>query len=110
MRDGHAMRELFVKRSVATAAGLLVAVVCSAAEELAGADLLSLFPDSRAPAFYEKKSELSVQTRLKHWARNSKWHPELDERTVFHALLQHRSVEEHAHDVGVAQRRLPGQR
>ena len=71
-------------------------VASSASAEVAsrGAGLLGLFPDSKSPTFYGKKSELVVQRHLRHWARNSNWHPELDERSVFHARLVHKSVEE----------------
>ena len=45
--------------------------------------ILNVFPESQAPTFYDKKSELVVQRQLQPWARNSKWHPDLDEKSVF---------------------------
>ncbi len=63
--------------------------------------ILDVFPESRAPTFYEKKSELVVGRHLQHWARNSKWHPDLDENSVFHARLQHKSVDERCWEIGI---------
>jgi len=75
--------------------------MCTAGEYLPDSELLQLFPDSNAPTFFEKKSELVIQRHLQHWARNSNWHPEVDEKTVFHARLQHKSVEERSWEIGV---------
>jgi len=87
--------------SLLVAAVLLAPMAWSAGDDASLSVLLRLFPDSKAPTSYGKKSELTVQTSLRHWARNSKWHPELDERSVFHALLQHKSVEERNWDLGI---------
>ena len=46
--------------------------------------VLDVFPDSQAPTFFEKESELFLQRHLQPWTRNSNWHPELDEKSVFH--------------------------
>jgi len=64
-------------------------------------DPLSLFPESKAPTFYEKKSELVVRRQFQGGARNSRWHPEVDEKSVFHARLQHKSVEERGWQIGI---------
>jgi hypothetical protein len=56
--------------------------------------VLGVFPESQAPTFYEKKSNLELQRHLQPWARNSNWHPDLDEKSVFYARLQHKSVDE----------------
>jgi hypothetical protein len=61
--------------------------------------ILDVFPDSESPTFYENKSEFSVQSHL--GARNSNWHPELDESSVFHARLQHKSVDERCWEIGI---------
>ena len=63
--------------------------------------LLQLFPDSKAPTFYGKKSELVVRRQFQPWTRNSKWHPDVDEKSVFHARLQHKSVEERCWEIGI---------
>ena len=63
--------------------------------------ILDVFPESRAPTSYEKKSELVVGRHLQHWARNSNWHPDLDEKSVFHARLQHKSVDERCWEIGI---------
>jgi len=87
--------------------GLLLVLViglCCAPECGAGDlpdPILGVFPDSKAPTFYGKKSELVVQRQLQPWARNSKWHPEVDEKSVFHARLQHKSVEERCWEIGI---------
>ena len=61
--------------------------------------ILDVFPDSQAPTFYEKSSELVVRRHL--GARNSNWHPDLDEKSVFHARLQHKSVDERCWEIGI---------
>jgi hypothetical protein len=63
--------------------------------------ILGVFPESQAPTFYEKKSELVVERHLQPWARNSNWHPDLDEKSVFHARLQHKSVDERCWEIGI---------
>jgi len=63
--------------------------------------ILNVFPYSKAPTFYGKKSELVVRRQFQPWARNSKWHPEVDEKSVFHARLQHKSVEERCWEIGI---------
>ena len=66
-----------------------------------GRQLLGLFPASPAPTFYENKSELALKKTFAHWERFSKWHPEIDERDIFHARLQHKSVTERNWELGV---------
>jgi hypothetical protein len=86
---------------LAVVAMVSLAVSSSGAEAGApGADVLGLFPDSKAPTFTDKKSELAVQRHFQPWTRNSHWHPEVDEKSVFHASLQHKSVEERCWEVG----------
>ncbi len=63
--------------------------------------LLELFPVSGAPTFYQKPSELVLQKDVMFWQRDKKWHPELDEKTVFHATLQHRAVTERSWELGI---------
>ena len=63
--------------------------------------ILGVFPESQAPTFYEKKSELVIGRHLQPWARNSNWHPDLDEQSVFHARLQHKSVDERCWEIGI---------
>ena len=63
--------------------------------------ILGVFPESQAPTFYEKKSNLELQRHLQPWARNSNWHPDLDEKSVFHARLQHKSVDERCWEIGI---------
>lgn len=63
--------------------------------------ILDVFPESQAPTFYEKKSELIIGRHLQPWARNSNWHPDLDEKSVFHARLQHKSVDERCWEIGI---------
>jgi len=66
-----------------------------------GADLLGLFPDSKAPTFYGKKSELALRRQFQPWTRNSRWHPAIDEKSVFHARLLHKSVDERCWEIGI---------
>ncbi|MFQ6133543.1 MAG: hypothetical protein ACE5R4_15980 [Armatimonadota bacterium] len=63
--------------------------------------LLSLFPDSGAPTFFEKDSKLELQRSFQYWARDSRWHPEVNEADVFHARLKHKSVEERCWEIGI---------
>lgn len=63
--------------------------------------LMSLFPDSGAPTFFEKPSELVLKKDFASWERDKKWHPEIDERDVHHATLQHRSVTERCWELGI---------
>ena len=93
-------------RASTVAAALAVVVLlapwaCGAEGGSPEPGLLELFPDSKAPTSYEKESELSVLTTFRPWERNSKWHPGLDEATVFHARLQHKSVEERNWELGI---------
>ena len=64
-------------------------------------DLLGLFPKSGAPTFYDTKSEFVLQDRFLPRERNSKWHPELNEASVFHVFLKHKSVEERSWSLGI---------
>ena len=80
---------------------LLAPLACGAGGGSPEPGLLQLFPDSKAPTSYGKESEFSVQTTFRPWERNCKWHPGLDERSVFHALLQHKSVEERNWELGI---------
>jgi len=66
-----------------------------------GADLLGLFPDSKAPTFYGKKSEMALRRQFQPWTRNSRWHPAIDEKSVFHARLLHKSVDERCWEIGI---------
>lgn len=83
--------------------GLLVlaSLVGAAEPGLPGRELLGLFPDSEAPVFFEKQSELVLQKSLQSWAHDKKWHPELDEKNVFLATLEHRSVTERSWELGI---------
>jgi len=63
--------------------------------------LLGLFPDSGAPTFFEKKSELVLERGFRAWERNSDWHPDLDEKTVYHCRMQHQSCEERNWEIGI---------
>ncbi len=63
--------------------------------------LMDLFPASSAPTFFEKQSQFVPQRQLEWWARDKKWHPELDERNVFHVTLQHRSVTERNWEISI---------
>ena len=56
--------------------------------------LLGLFPDSKAPTFFEKQSELVLERGFCPWERNSQWHPEINEEKVYHCRMQHKSTEE----------------
>lgn len=62
---------------------------------------MDLFPASPAPTFYEHQSQFVLQRELEWWARDKKWHPDLDERNVFHVTLQHRSVTERNWEIGI---------
>lgn len=62
---------------------------------------MGLFPVSSAPTFYEKKSEFVLKEHFAHWERSSKWHPDVDERDVFHVRLQHKSVTERNWELGI---------
>jgi len=87
--------------SLLAAVILLAPMAWSAGDDATHAALLRLFPDSKAPTFYGKKSELVVGRHLQHWARNSHWHPDVDEKSVFHARLQHKSVDERSWEIGI---------
>ena len=84
--------------------------------------LLNLFPESSAPTFYEKKSKLVLKKELDWKTRDSRWgargdewrglsivdeatrkeqKAEIDESNVFHARLQHQSLEERKWDLGI---------
>lgn len=63
--------------------------------------IMALFPESGAPTFYEKESELVLETAYRHWERTSEWHPDLDEADVYHARLQHKSLEERWWEMGI---------
>lgn len=63
--------------------------------------LVELFPESSAPTFYEKKSELVLREHFAPGQRFSKWHPEVDEKDVFQARLQHKSVTERSWELGI---------
>jgi len=80
---------------------LLLMSGSNACPESHSSDLLQLFPNSGAPAFYAKKSELVIQRHFQPWTRNSNWHPDLDEKSVFHARLQHKSVDERCWEIGI---------
>lgn len=67
----------------------------------ADAQLLQLFPKSAAPTNFEKQSETVLLKSLAWWERDKKWHPELDENSVFHATLQHRSTTERSWELGI---------
>ncbi len=88
-----------ILKQVAVVIGLSSAAVCSAAESTD--PILGLFPESEAPTFYGRNSEFLLQRHLQHWTRNSDWHPEVDERNVFHVRLQHKSVEERGWEIGI---------
>jgi hypothetical protein len=83
---------------------------------------MGLFPESSAPTFYEKPSELVLKKELDWKIRDSRWgargdewrglsvvdeetreeqRGELDESAVFHARLQHQSYEERKWDLGI---------
>ena len=63
--------------------------------------ILGIFPESQAPTFYDKESNLELQRSFQPWTRNSNWHPDLDEKSVFHAQLQHKSVDERCWEIGI---------
>jgi hypothetical protein len=79
--------------------GLGHIVVCRASD--LPDPILQVFPDSQAPTFYEKESNLELQRSFQPWARNSNWHPDVDEKSVFHARLQHKSVDERCWEIGI---------
>jgi hypothetical protein len=56
--------------------------------------LLDLFPASKAPTFYENRSEFVVSRQFRPGARRSEWAEGVDERTAFHAYLTHKSTHE----------------
>jgi len=83
---------------------------------------MGLFPESSAPTFYDKPSELVLKKELDWKIRDSRWGAlgnewrglsivdeetreeqkgELDESAVFHARLQHQSTEERKWDLGI---------
>ena len=83
---------------------------------------MGLFPESPAPTFYDKPSELVLKKELDWRIRDSRWGAlgdewrglsvvdeetreeqkgELDESAVFHARLQHQSLEERKWDLGI---------
>jgi len=66
-----------------------------------GKPILEFIPQSSAPTFFDKKSELFLKKDLWWWERDKKWHPELDEINVFHAVLQHKSVTERSWELGI---------
>jgi len=70
-------------------------------DDPAQSQLLQLFPQSAAPTNFEKQSETVLLKTLASWERVKNWHPELDEHSVFHATLQHRSVTERSWELGI---------
>ncbi len=83
---------------------------------------MKLFPESSAPTGYGKPSQLVLKKELDWKMRNSRWgargdewrglsivdaetrkeqQGELDESRVFHARLQHQSIEERKWDLGI---------
>ncbi len=109
-RQGHTRAESGVARIagrnhrilallLALVAGLGQAARCGASD--VAAPILDVFPDSKAPTFYGRKSELVVRRQFQPWTRNSKWHPDVDEKSVFHARLQHKSVSERCWEIGI---------
>jgi len=63
--------------------------------------VLSVLPSSGAPTFFDKESELELQRSFQPWARDSRWHPQVDEASVFHARLAHKAVEERCWEIGI---------
>jgi len=56
--------------------------------------LLDVFPESKAPTFYEKPSEFVVSHQFRPGSSRSRWAEGVDERAVFHAYLTHKSTNE----------------
>jgi hypothetical protein len=77
----------------------LVSLAVACAEERE--PLLTLFPDSGAPAADAARSELEVCRDYRPWERNSHWNPEVDERDVFHVRLMHKSSAERCWELGI---------
>jgi len=85
---------------------LLSLLLCSSIVPEATAEdsvdpLLSIFRDSAAPTFLEKESELVLERGFRQWERNSHWHPDIDEQTVYLCRMQHRCVEERSWEIGI---------
>ncbi len=80
---------------------LCSSIVPGAAAEDGVDPLLSIFPDSAAPTFFEKESETVLERGFRQWERNSHWHPDLDEQAVYLCRMQHRSVEERSWEIGI---------
>ncbi len=74
---------------------LLLAPLAALAESPpAASPLLDVFPESKAPTFYEKPSEFVVSRQFRPGATRSQWAEGVDERAVFHAYLTHKSTSE----------------
>jgi hypothetical protein len=90
---------------------------------------MRLFPESPAPTFYDKPSELVLKKELDWKIRDSRWgahgnewrgllivddetrekqRGELDESAAFHARLQHQSSEERKWDLGIGKEMTDG--
>ena len=63
--------------------------------------LMNLFPPSSAPTYFQHASNFVLKKELDWWERDKKWHPEIDEKSVFHATLQHRAVAERSWELGI---------
>ena len=75
--------------------------VAGETSDSAHTQLLQLFPASGAPTFLEEQSECVLKRDFAWWERDKKWHPEIDEKDVHHATLQHRSVTERSWELGI---------
>ncbi len=82
-------------------AGVALQAVAAETTDPAQETLLQLFPESTAPTTFEKQSETVLLKDLSWWERVKNWHPELDEQSVFHAAIQHRSVTERSWELGI---------
>ena len=63
---------------------------------------LDVFPASNAPTFYEKPSEFVVSQQFSPWHRKSShWVEGVDERSVFHVYLTHKSTDERSWELRI---------
>ena len=73
---------------------LLSTGIALAESPTAAPALLEVFPESKAPTFYEKPSEFVVSQQFRPGSSRSPWAEGVDERAVFHACLTHKSTDE----------------